>query len=87
MKRWQKAAILLVVTPLLALAAQFAVTLLFVGHFFFIARCSGLVCQDYGTELHTVAFWIVGTAFTIYFFLAFVWLFRGPPSAPDASRN
>ena len=87
MKRWQKAAILLVVTPLLALATQFVVSLLFVGHFFLIARCSGLACQDYGTELYAVAFWIAGIAFTIYFFFAFVWLFRDRPTAPDAPRS
>lgn len=87
MKRWQKAAILLVVTPILALAARFAMAAVFTWHFFFVAKCDGLSCQDNGTGLYATVFLIVGIAFTVYFFFAFVWLFNAQSGSRDASRG
>lgn len=85
MKRWHKAAILVVVTLILALAARAAMLLVFVWHYFFVAKCDGRSCQDYGAELYAGTFCTVGILFTLYFFFAFIWLFPTRKTAPDAS--
>ena len=76
MKRWQKATVLIVVTPLLVLAAKFMMSLTFAWHFFFVAQCNGISCEDYGAGLYSAALWAMDLVFTAYFFFAFVWLFK-----------